>query len=93
MSKISPTVLPAKPLISSASAWAPCSAAGIQVGLGAPWPWPEVSRSLPSGPFFSETVIELSSDCITRPMIVFSDQPRWFIERAKVTGWSTELPR
>ncbi len=93
MSKISPALLPAKPLISSASACAPFSAAGIQVGLGAPWPWREVSVPLPRPFSFSETVIELSRDCITRPMIVFSDHRCWFIERPKVTGCLTELPR
>ncbi len=91
MSKISPTLLPAKPLISAASALAPSSAAGIQVGFGAPWPWVEVSLPLPRPFRFSETVMELSSVCITRPMMVFSDHRCRFTERAKLTGWAAAV--
>ncbi len=74
-------------MISAARALAPSSAAGIQVGFGSPWPWAEVSFPLPMPFCLSETVMELSSDCITRPMMVFSDHRCRFIERAKLTGW------
>src|SRR5690242_8419077 len=82
----SPTLLPAKPLISAASAEAAWVAALICLGLGAPWPWRAVSRPLPTPSGLRYVVRELSSDCITRPMIVRSDQRRLERERATRRG-------
>lgn len=83
----SPTFEPAKPLMSAAIAAAPSEAALICLGLGAPWPWRAVSRPLPTPSGFRYVVRELSSDCITRPMMVRSDQ--WWLERERRTrrGW------
>src|SRR5690606_5176201 len=69
----SPTLEPAKPLISAASADAPSVAALICLGLGAPCPWRAVSSPLPTPDGLSFVVRELSSDCITRAMMVRSD--------------------
>src|SRR3954464_13425699 len=72
----SPTLEPAKPLMSAAIAEAASEAALICLGLGEPWPWRAVSRPLPTPSGFRYVVRELSSDCMTRPMMVFSDQRR-----------------
>ena len=42
---------------------------------------------LPTPSGFRYVVRELSSDCITRPMMVFSDQRRLERERSTRTGW------
>ncbi len=82
----SPTLEPAKPLISAASADALSVAALICFGLGAPWPWRAVSRPRPAPDGFRYVVRELSSDCITRPMMVRSDQRRLDRERSTSQG-------
>ncbi len=79
-------LLPAKPLISSASRVAACVASSIWTGLGAPWPWRAVSRPFPIPPGLRYVVSELSSDCMTRPMMVRSDQRRLESERASCIG-------
>src|ERR1044072_2479758 len=80
---------PAKPLISAAIADAPSVAALICLGLGAPWPCTAVSRPLPTPSCFRCVVSELSRDCMTRPMMVFSDQRRLESERAGRVGCLT----
>src|ERR1044072_8606458 len=82
---------PAKPLISAAIADAPSVAALICLGLGAPWPCTAVSRPLPTPSGFRCVVSELSRDCMTRPMMVRSDQRRLDRERAIRVGWFTAL--
>ncbi len=82
----SPTLLPGKPLISSASRLAARVASSICTGLGAPCPWRAVSRPLPRPPGLRYVVSELSSDCMTRPMMVRSDQRRLDSERTSCPG-------
>ncbi len=88
----SPMLEPAKPLISSDSSVAARVASGIWVGFGAPWPWRAVSRPLPSPFGFRYVVRELSRDCMTRPMMVRSDQRRLESERSASQGWRATLP-
>src|SRR5690349_10061705 len=82
----SPTLEPAKPLISAASAEAPSVAALICLGLGAPCPCRAVSSPRPIPDGFTYVVRELSRDCITRPMMVRSDQRRLDSERSTRSG-------
>ncbi len=89
----SPTLEPAKPLISAASAEAPSVAALICLGLGAPWPWRAVSRPLPTPVGFRCVVRELSRDCMTRPMMVRSDHLRLDSERRTSSGCLAAWPR
>ena len=83
----SPTLLPGKPLISSARALAASEAALICLGLGAPCPWRAVSSPLPVPFGFRYVVRELSSDCMTSPMMVRSDHRRLDSERTISRGW------
>lgn len=64
-------VPPGSPPILRATRLATSLPTGIQVGLAAPWPGPEVSR-YPSRVLRPDTVMELSNFCMTRRMIVFS---------------------
>ncbi len=89
----SPTLEPAKPLISAASAEAPSVAALICLGLGEPWPWRAVSRPLPTPVGLRWVVRELSRDCITRPMMVRSDHLRLESERSTSRGCLAAWPR
>src|SRR4051794_38743084 len=89
----SPTLQPAKPLMSAAIAEAASEAALICLGLGEPWPWRAVSRPLPTPSGFRYVVRELSSDCMTRPMMVFSDQRRLERGRRTSTGGRAAFPR
>src|SRR5690606_826263 len=88
----SPTLEPAQPLISAASADAPSVAALICLGLGAPCTWRAVSSPLPTPDGLSFVVRELSSDCITRAMMVRSDQRRLDSERTISRGCRAALP-
>ena len=74
--KGSPMVPPAVPPISSAIRRAASLPAGIQVGLGSPWPCLDESTHRPARLRRRNVVIELSRLCMTRAMTVRSDQCR-----------------